>query len=182
MKVLAEALAPIEQKKAILYFSSGMSRSGSDNQVELRAVINAANKANTSIYPVDSRGLTAVVPGGAAGGGGVAAAAGAAAARRCSRAASMLSQFSSLNASQETLTTLAADTGGQAFIDTNDFGPAFTRVQRDMSAYYLLGYSSTQHRAGRQVPADQREAEEHRRSATASRRATATTRPPTSRT
>ena len=55
----------------------------------------------------------------------------------------MLSQFSALNSSQETLTTLAADTGGEAFTDSNDFGPAFVRVQRDMSAYYLIGYSST---------------------------------------
>ena len=29
------------------------------------------------------------------------------------------------------------------FTDTNDFGEAFKRVQRDLSAYYLLGYSST---------------------------------------
>ena len=36
MKTLAEALAPIEQKKSILYFSAGMQRSGQDNQVELR--------------------------------------------------------------------------------------------------------------------------------------------------
>ena len=55
----------------------------------------------------------------------------------------MLSQFSSLNASQETLTTLAADTGGRAFTATNDFGDAFARVQGDLAAYYLLGYSST---------------------------------------
>ncbi|MEO7190877.1 MAG: VWA domain-containing protein [Vicinamibacterales bacterium] len=146
MKVLAEALAPIDQKKAILYFSSGISRSGTDNQVELRAVINAANKANTSIYPVDSRGLTAVVPGGAAGGGGGRGGGGGGRGGGGSSVfsgRSMLSQFSSLNSSQETLSTLASDTGGQAFLDTNDFGPAFTRVLRDMSAYYLLGYSSS---------------------------------------
>ncbi len=141
MRVLCEALAPIEQKKAILYFSSGMSRSGSDNQVELRAVINAANKSNTSIYPIDSRGLTAVVPGGGFGGGRGGGGRGGGSSVFSGR--SMLSQFSSLNASQETLTTLAADTGGQVFLDSNDFSPAFTRVQRDMSAYYLLGYSSS---------------------------------------
>ena len=55
----------------------------------------------------------------------------------------MAQQFAQLAASQDTLTSLAADTGGRAFTDTNDFGEAFTRVQRDMSAYYLLGYSST---------------------------------------
>jgi VWFA-related protein len=139
MKILCEALAPIEQKKAILYFSSGMSRSGSDNQVELRAVINAANRANTSIYPIDSRGLSALPPGGGFGGRGGGRGGGAS----VFSGRSMLSQFSSLNSSQETLTTLAADTGGEAFLDTNDFGPAFQRVQSDMSAYYLIGYNSS---------------------------------------
>jgi hypothetical protein len=52
-------------------------------------------------------------------------------------------QFAQLSSAQDTLVSLAADTGGRAFTDTNDFGEAFTRVQRDMSAYYLLGYSST---------------------------------------
>ena len=51
--------------------------------------------------------------------------------------------FQQLNQSQETLTTLAADTGGRAFTATNDFGDAFARVQNDLAAYYLLGYSST---------------------------------------
>lgn len=139
MRVLCDAMKPIEQKKALLYFSAGMTRSGSDNQVELRAVTNSCNQANTSIYPVDSRGLTAVVPGGAAGRGG----AGGRGGSSVFSGRSMISQYSSLNASQETLSTLAGDTGGQAFLDTNDFGPAFTRVQRDLSAYYLLGYIST---------------------------------------
>jgi VWFA-related protein len=138
MRTLCEAMSKIEQKKALMYFSSGMSRSGADNEVELRAVTNACNKANTSIYTVDSRGLVAVVPGGGGRGGGGRGGGSSAFSGR-----SMVSAYSSLNASQETLTTLAADTGGQAFIDTNDFGPAFVRVQRDMSAYYLLGYSST---------------------------------------
>ena len=64
LKALAETLAPIEQKKSILYFSAGMQRSGEDNQVELRSAINAAVRAHVSIYPVDTRGLQAVVPGG----------------------------------------------------------------------------------------------------------------------
>lgn len=136
LRTLAETLAPIEQKKAILYFSAGMERSGQDNQIELRTAINAAVLAHVSIYPVDTRGLQAVVPGGdarQASGRGQALFSGRGVAR----------QFSRLAASQDTLTSLAADTGGRAFTDTNDFGEAFTRVVRDMSAYYLLGYSST---------------------------------------
>src|SRR4030095_2408638 len=64
LKTLADALAPIEQKKSILYFSAGMQRSGQDNQVELRSAINAAVRANVAIYAIDTRGLQAVVPGG----------------------------------------------------------------------------------------------------------------------
>jgi VWFA-related protein len=136
LKTIAESLSPIEQKKSILYFSAGMQRSGQDNQVELRAAINAAVRANVAIYAVDTRGLQAVVPGGDA--------------RQASgRGQALFSgrgvqqQYSQLASSQDTLTSLAADTGGRAFTDSNDFGEAFARVQRDMSAYYLLGYSST---------------------------------------
>jgi hypothetical protein len=56
--------------------------------------------------------------------------------------ASVFQQFSSLASSQDSLTTLASNTGGVAFTDSNDFGAAFARIERDMSAYYILGYSS----------------------------------------
>jgi hypothetical protein len=55
----------------------------------------------------------------------------------------MLSQYNSNFASQETLYTLANDTGGKAFLDNNDFTPAFTKVHEDTAFYYLLGYIST---------------------------------------
>jgi VWFA-related protein len=136
LKTLAEALAPVQQKKSIIYFSAGMERNGQDNQVELRAAINAAVRANVSFYPVDTRGLQAVVPGGdarQASGRGVS----------LFNGRGVADQFDRLAASQDTLVSLAGDTGGQAFTDTNDFGEAFTRVQRDTASYYLLGYSSS---------------------------------------
>jgi VWFA-related protein len=136
LRTLSETLSPIEQKKAIVYFSAGMQRSGQDNLVELRAAVNASVRAHVAIYPIDVRGLQAVVPGGDA--------------RQASgRGQDMFSgrgmqqQFSQLAGSQDTLVSLAGETGGRAFTDSNDFSDAFTRVQRDMSAYYLLGYSST---------------------------------------
>jgi len=52
-------------------------------------------------------------------------------------------QFMQLAAQQETLTTLAADTGGTAFTDSNDFGEAFSKVEKDLSSYYILGFAST---------------------------------------
>ena len=136
LQVLAEALAPVQQKKSIVYFSSGMARSGSDNQIELRATVNAAVRANAAIYAIDTRGLQAVVPGGDASRAS-ARGAGAFSGRGAAR------QFDRMFASQETLTTLAKDTGGEAFFDTNDFGEAFEQVQQDTSAYYVLGYSSS---------------------------------------
>ena len=136
IKTLADALAPVEQKKAILYFSSGMARSGGDNQVELRTAISAAVRANVSLYPVDTRGLQAVVPGGDASKASMFSAA-AFSGKAVGR------QFDQLQASQETLQTLASDTGGKAFTDSNAFGDAFTQVIRDTSAYYLIGYSSS---------------------------------------
>ena len=136
IRTLADMLGGIEQKKSVLYFSGGMTRSGGDNQVELRAATSTAVRANVSIYPVDTRGLQAVVPGGDA-------------SRPSARGVGAFSgrgvnqQFDRLFASQETLQTLASDTGGRAFTDTNDFGEAFKQVQRDTSLYYLLGYNST---------------------------------------
>jgi len=136
LRTLADMLGSIEQKKSVLYFSGGMTRSGTDNQVELRAATSSAVRANMSIYPIDTRGLQAIVPGGDA-------------SRPSARGVSAFSgrgvnqQFDRLFASQETLQTLASDTGGRAFMDTNDFGEAFAQVQRDNSLYYLLGYNST---------------------------------------
>jgi len=55
----------------------------------------------------------------------------------------MSRQTANLSSSQETLTTLAADTGGTAFQDTNDLAPVFDRVVNDTQSYYILGYYSS---------------------------------------
>src|SRR6185437_16799046 len=61
-----EALGKIQQKKSLIYFSNGISQSGTDNQSALRAATAAAVKNNVSIYTVDIRGLQAFPPGGEA--------------------------------------------------------------------------------------------------------------------
>jgi VWFA-related protein len=136
LQTLADQLAGIEQKKSVIYFSSGMSQQGQDNQVQLRRTVDRANRANLSIYAADMRGLQALVPGGEATQGS----------RRGTSpfsGASTRNQFGSQAASQDTLTTMAEDTGGRAFFDSNTFGQVFDRVVNDTSAYYVLGYSST---------------------------------------
>jgi VWFA-related protein len=152
---LANDLSVVPQRKSVIYFSGGMERTGVENQTQLRLAINAASRANLSFYPVDVRGLEAMVPGGTAfgggggrGGGGGARGGGGGTSVYSGRG--VLSQYDSNFASQETLVTLANDTGGRAFLDSNDFAPAFTKVHEDTSFYYLLGYiSSNTQRDGR---------------------------------
>jgi VWFA-related protein len=143
---LANDLSGIPQRKSVIYFSGGMQRTGVENQTQLRAAINAATRANLSFYTVDVRGLEAVIPGGNAAGGvgsGGAGGRGGGGGTSVYSGRGVLSQYDTNFASQETLVTLATDTGGRAFLDTNDFAPAFTKVHEDTSFYYLLGYIST---------------------------------------
>ena len=145
LQTLADQLAGIEQKKSVIYFSSGMSQQGQDNQVQLRRTVDRANRANVSIYAADMRGLQALVPGGDATPGQPARDVGLF--RRLDA-----NQFDSLAASQDTLTTMAEDTGGRAFFDSNTFGQVFDRVVSDTSAYYVLGYSQHQPGPRRALP------------------------------
>jgi len=135
LRSVAEKLSYVQQKKSLIYFSSGMDRTGIENQSELRAAVNAAVRSNLAIYTMDMRGLQALVAGGEAQNASL-------------RGVSAYSGQSTLNAlnsnftTQETLVTLASDTGGRAFLDSNDFTKIFKGVQEDTSTYYLLGYHS----------------------------------------
>jgi VWFA-related protein len=131
-----QALGKIQQKKSLIYFSNGISQTGTDNQSALRAATAAAVKNNVSIYPVDVRGLQAFPPGGEAQSASLHG-------TSAYNGAAVLNDLSGNAASQETLSTLAADTGGKAFFDSNDFSGVFTQVQKDSSAYYVLGFTST---------------------------------------
>ena len=135
LRSVAEKLSHLQQKKSLIYFSSGMDRTGIENQSELRAAINAAVRSNMAIYTMDLRGLQALVAGGEAQNASL-------------RGTSVYSGQSMINAlnsnftTQETLVTLASDTGGKAFLDSNDFTQVFKGVQQDTSTYYLVGYRS----------------------------------------
>lgn len=140
---ISRSLAYINEKKSLLYFSGGLQRDGIENQASLHAAINAAVRANLSIYSVDTRGLQAISPLGDATTGslrGTAAYTGSA----------LQNNLDSNFNTQEVMATLSSDTGGKAFFDSNDFSPAFNRIQQDTSAYYVLGFRSTDpHRDGR---------------------------------
>ena len=136
LRAISKSLERINQKKSLLYFSGGLSRDGIENQASLRSAINAAVRANLSIYSLDTRGLQAISPLGDA----------STASLRGTGAyngGAIQNNFNANFVSQETLTTLSADTGGKAFLDSNDFSPAFAQIQRDTSAYYVIGFHSS---------------------------------------
>jgi len=128
-------LAAYPEKKALIYFASGLTLTGLENQSQLRATVNSAVRANVSIYAVDARGLTASSPVGDAStssGRGTGAFTG----------SKQAGQRSSLTGSQDTLYTLASDTGGKALVDSNDLAMGIRQAQQDISSYYILGYYS----------------------------------------
>jgi len=132
----AKMLKDFPEKKALVYFSGGVSRTGLDNEAQLQASINAATKANLAIYAIDARGLMAAPPGGDASHAG-------------SRGSGIFngsvynSQRAATLATQDTLYNLAVETGGKPFFDSNDITSAIVKTQQAMSSYYLLGYYSS---------------------------------------
>jgi VWFA-related protein len=97
----------------------------SDLLSELREVFDVANRQNASIYPVDPRGLATNEYG-------------------INEGVGQTVDRNHLNASMDTLRTLASNTDGRAIVNRNDLGTGMKQIIRDSSAYYLLGYTSTQ--------------------------------------
>ena len=133
---IAKSLTYLSEKKSLLYFSGGIQRDGVENQASLHAAVNAAVRADVAIYSVDARGLQAISPLGDATTGSL---------RGTSsfNGAALQNNLDSNFNTQEVMATLSSDTGGKAFFDSNDFSPAFDRIQHDTSAYYVIGYHST---------------------------------------
>jgi len=135
LQSLMQALNKLPQKKSVIYFSNGITQNGVDNQSALRAATAAAVKANASIYSLDVRGLQAFPPGGEAQNASLHG-------QAAYTGASTLNDLNGNSASQDTLATISADTGGKAFFDSNDFSGVFSQVQKDSSVYYVLGFTS----------------------------------------
>jgi VWFA-related protein len=135
LETLAKMYREFPERKSLIYFSSGVSTTGVENNAQIRSTVDNANRSNMSIYTVDSRGLVALPPGGDA--------SQASAGRAMFGGGAMMRQRSNLMGSQETLSTLSHDTGGKAFTDSNDLALALTQVQKDTNVYYVLGYFSS---------------------------------------
>jgi VWFA-related protein len=96
-----------------------------DVQEEMRLVWAAANRSNTAIYAVDPRGLSTGE-------------------YDIQDNVSFQQSTQGLNQSMDTLRILASETDGRAIVNRNDLAKGMEQIVRDNSAYYLLGYNSTQ--------------------------------------
>jgi VWFA-related protein len=96
-----------------------------DIQQEMRDVFNAANRSNTAIYAVDPRGL-------------------ATGEFDINENVGLTRSGDSLRQTQDTLRVLADETDGRAIVNRNDLAKAMKQIVTDSSAYYLIGYNSTQ--------------------------------------
>jgi VWFA-related protein len=133
LQTAAKMLGTLSEKKSLIYFASGLRLNGIDNQAQLHATINAAIRAGVSFWPIDARGLMAQAPlgdatRGSSGGVGM------------YNGASALAMMTSFQRSQDTLWSMAADTGGKALLDSNDLAAGIVQAQKSISSYYILGY------------------------------------------
>ena len=133
LETAVRMLGRVNEKKSLLYFASGLRLNGIDNQAQLHATVDAAIKAGVSVWTIDARGLVAQAPLGdatQASPGGQAMYTG----------ASAMAVTSGLQQSQDTLYSIASDTGGKAFLDNNDLTHGIVLAQEAISDYYLIGY------------------------------------------
>jgi len=107
-----------------------------DDEREFQLILDEANRANASFYPIDPRGLAVfdehIVP---AAGVGVGIAA--------NPTVPLAEDRARLAARNTSLRTLAGATDGIAVVNTNDLSRGLRRIVDDLSAYYLLGYYSS---------------------------------------
>jgi VWFA-related protein len=136
LQTAAQMLANMNEKKSLIYFASGLRLHGIDNQAQLHATVDAAIRAGVTFWPVDARGLVANAPMGDASQGSPGGSA-------MYTGAAVQAVNDNFQQSQDTLYSLAADTGGKALLDNNDLTRGITQAQRAVTDYYVLGYYTT---------------------------------------
>ena len=107
-----------------------------DDATQFRYMLDEANRANASFYPIDPRGLAVfdedIVP-----------AAGVGIGPNANPTITPAEDRARLFARNTSLRTLAEATDGLAVVNTNDLSRGLRRIADDLSSYYLLGYYST---------------------------------------
>ena len=115
-----------------VYNLFGNNSLGSDIVDATRDAIAAATRANVSIYAIDPRGLATP--------GAELIETSGVVTDDPNLGLGLRSSLDELRLSQDSLRSLADETGGFAVTNQNDFNDAFDRLVRDNSSYYVFGY------------------------------------------
>lgn len=133
LQTAATMLGALSEKKSLIYFASGLRLNGVDNQAQLHATVDAAIRAGVSFWPIDARGLVASAPLGDATQGSPGN-------QGMYSGTAAQANTSNFQQSQDTLFSLAGDTGGKALLDYNDLDRGIVNAQHAISDYYILEY------------------------------------------
>ena len=158
LKTLSEFLSAVRgRRKALLLFSEGLdyplndvfgTNSGSDVMRATQDAITAAARANVNFFTLDPRGLIGMSTEFIEMQGPVAESPGSAAGTPTSSVTPFNGQkdlLAEMRVSQDSLRSLAEETGGIAAINANSLTPAFERIVDGNSRYYVLGYYPPTH-------------------------------------
>ncbi|HEY7442105.1 MAG TPA: VWA domain-containing protein [Vicinamibacterales bacterium] len=130
------------RRKALLLFSEGIdydiyepfnNRSGSGIVADARQAVAAAQRANVNVYAIDPRGLEQL---------GALIDINARSDYPQLEYGTARGVLRELLLSQESLISLAEETGGLAVVNTNDVAGGLGRIVLDNNRYYLIGYHS----------------------------------------
>lgn len=149
LAAIAEGLRSIPGKKTLVMFSQGfVATEALDWQVQ--STIDIANRANVTIYIIDSGGLTGGAPtsGALVSGSPLGGISGALSMEQRRRSAAGESVFDiarqeGLNRQQDLLFRISEDTGGHFIKNTNDIAGGLERIDTEIRSRYTLSYRST---------------------------------------
>ena len=149
LAAICEGLRPMPGKKTLVMFSQGfVAPQVLDWQVQ--STIDIANRANVSIYIIDSTGLQggtpqsgALVPSSAL--SAISSATNQESRMRAGAGESVfdISRQEGLNRQQDLLYRVSGDTGGQFIKNTNDIAGGLDRIDAEIRSRYTLAYHST---------------------------------------
>lgn len=130
MRAMVEGLESVRGRKSVLLLSSGLIED--QEQLDARHVLHAARRANVAIYFVDIRGIES-------GSGFSTAQYGSPLDTRDVGAPN-----AQIELEVQGSENLAIDTGGFSVRNANDLDRALSRISRELSSYYLLGFQPQQ--------------------------------------
>ena len=130
LESLIRSAKKLPGRKLLFFISSGffIDDRNSNTRSKLQQITSAAARSGVVIYSMDARGLVSSL-------NDISNPSGFDVSGRLERANS-----GELRASQDSMFTLAADTGGRAVFNTNSLGPGLSRALKETSTYYLLAW------------------------------------------